>query len=289
MPEDPTPRSDAAAFHAHSHGGIAFTGERVVPDEPGWEWCFEAHRFGYDDLIARLPGGARVLDVGCGEGYGTASIAEHAGFTVGCDASAEAVKHARDKYGTDQLAWVVCDAQALPFADDAFDVVASLQVIEHFTDTDAHLSGVARILRADGFHYCATPNIALATPEEADNEFHLRDFDAPQLEAAMRKHFGSVELLGQFYREDSPRVKAMRAAEATADRDAAKTARLERILSGLPGPLRVRARPALRRMLGLPAQDAATVRNQIIAEDFEMRAPASESFCLFAIARKPHA
>lgn len=280
---------DASRFHAHGQGStpLSFTGERVVPDEPGWEWCFEAHRFGYEALAARIPSGARILDVGCGEGYGTARLAETGSFTVGSDHAFDAVRHAAKRYARPGLAFVVCDAQRLPFRSEAFDVVASLQVIEHFTDTASHLRGVARVMRADGFHFCATPNIALATPEEAANEWHLRDFTAPELEAAMRSAFAEVELLGQFYVESSPRVRAMRDADAATAGAGEKRARLEQRLAKLPGPLRVRARPLLRRLKGIPQLDPDAVRNKIRAEDFELRAPAHESFCLFAVARRP--
>ena len=280
---------DASRFHAHAHGStpLSFTGERVVPGEPGWEWCFEAHRFGYEALLTRLPAAARILDIGCGEGYGTARLAERGSFTVACDYASEAVQHAARRYARPGLAFVVCDAQRLPFRANAFDVVASLQVIEHFTDTDAHLRDVARVLTDAGFHFCATPNIALATPEEAANEWHLRDFTAPELDVAMRARFGEVELLGQFYVESSPRVRAMRAADAAAAGSGGKGVKLERLLAKLPGPLRVRARPLLRRLFGIPAIDADVIRNRIIADDFELRAPAAESFCLFAIAREP--
>lgn len=280
-------RTDAAAFHAHGSSPLAFTGERVTPDEPGWEWCFQAHRFGYEDLCARVPAGARVLDIGCGEGYGVALLAARARFVVGLDYSEGTVRHARDRYRAAPATWVVADAQRLPFRTRSFDVVASLQVIEHFTDTASHVTDVARVLADDGFSYCATPNIALATPKEAANEFHLRDFTADDLAGVMRAHFEAVDLVGQFYRERSPRVRAMRAAEAATPRIGPRLARLERILARVPGPVRVRIRPPLRRLFGIPLVDAHAARNAIIADDFEARPPAEDSFCLISISRRP--
>lgn len=280
---------DPHAHHGHSHGSpISFTGERVLPNEPGWEWCFEAHRFGYEDLKARITADDRVIDIGCGEGYGAAALAGVAAFVVACDYSAEAVMHARSRYARPNLAFVVCDAQRLPFRTDAADVISSLQVIEHFTDTSAHLAGVARALRPGGFHYCATPNIAEMSPDEADNEFHLRDFTAPELEAAMRECFGEVEMLGMFYRKDAPRVRAMRAAEARFEKARPKLHAIESFVRSLPGPLRVRARTALRALLGVRGADADAARNAIVAEDFEARPPADASFCLISVARAPH-
>lgn len=286
---------DGHAHHHHGHGDgdasspLHFTGERVIPDEPGFEWCFQAHKFGYDDLLARIEPGARVLDVGCGEGYGVAQLASKASLVVACDYAEQAVRHARTKYARPNLAFVVCDAQALPFAPGSFDVVSSLQVIEHFRDTDAHLRAVAETLRPGGWHYVATPNISLMSEAEADNEFHLRDFTGPELREALGRWFEQVELLGMFYVETSPRVKRMREAEASAEQVAPKLARIERLLSKLPGRVRVRLRPLARRLAGVPELDANAARNAILADDFEARAPAEESFCLIGVARAPRA
>ncbi len=275
--------------HMHAHGSpLGFTGERVLPDQPEWAWCFQAHKFGYDDLLARIGPGAHVLDVGCGEGYGSAQLATRAGSVTACDYSEEAVSHARAKYGAG-ISWSVCDAQRLPFADGSFDVVASLQVIEHFTDTSAHLADVARVLRPGGWHYCATPNIDKMSPEEAGNEYHLRDFNAPDLRDALSQHFEQVEVLGMFYVESSPRVIEMRRSERDFDDVQPKLESVERVIGRLPGPVRVKIRPFARRMAGVPLVDHNAARNAILASDFEARSPAEESFCLIAIAKGPRA
>ena len=272
--------------HDHHHSPISFTGERVLPDDPAWAWCFQAHKFGYDDLAARVQPGQTVLDIGSGEGYGAAQLATVA-RVVACDVAEEAVRHGAERYGRSGIDWLVCDAQRLPFRDRAFDVVSSLQVIEHFTDTESHLAGVARIMKDDGWHYVATPNIDKMSEEEADNEFHLRDFTVDDLAAALRARFDEVDVLGMFYKEASPRVRAMRAAEAAEDEVRPRVDRIERMVGRLPGPLRVRIRPALRRLAGIRGEDSTAARNAILAEDFEARGPAAESFCLIGIARSP--
>lgn len=273
--------------HGETVSPLGFTGERVLPDEPEWAWCFQAHKFGYDDLAARIAPGARILDVGCGEGYGAALLARTARAVVACDYAHDALAHARARYPAANMDFIQCDAQRLPFADSSFDVVCSLQVIEHFRDTEAHLRDVARVLQPDGWHYVATPNIDLMSPEEKDNPYHLRDFTAPELREALARHFEQVELLGMFYVESSPRVRAMRAAEATSARARPRLDRVERVLSKLPGPVRVKVRPIARALAGVPRVDADAARNAILAEDFEARAPADESFCLIGIARGP--
>ena len=277
-------------MHVHDHGDgspLGFTGERVLPDEPEWAWCFQAHKFGYDDLDARMRPGARVLDVGCGEGYGSNLLGRDASRVVATDVSEETVRHAKEKYRRDNVSWVVCDAERLPFADGSFDVVSSLQVIEHLRDTERHLADVVRVLRADGWHYVATPNIDKMSDAEKDNPYHLTDFTTTQLHAALARHFDEVELVGMFYRDDSPRVQAMHEAEKNDEEIRPKLEKVESVLARLPAPVRVKMRPVARALAGIPQQTADEARNAILAEDFEARAPADESFCLIGIARAP--
>lgn len=74
--------------------------------------------------------GKTVLDLGCGEGYGSAILAPAAYRVVAADYSLEAVAHARNKYARQNLAFVLCDAQRLPFRCDAFDALVSFEVIK---------------------------------------------------------------------------------------------------------------------------------------------------------------
>jgi SAM-dependent methyltransferase len=286
-------------MHDHSHGHshdvdaispLGFTGERVIPDDPKWAWCFQAHLFGYEDLTKRMNKGGRVLDIGCGEGYGPAHLARSARLVVTGDVALDAVRHARDRYRAGNVRWVVFDGQRLPFADDAFDVVSSLQVIEHFAGTDEHLRDVARVLRRDGLHYVTTPNIALMGEAEKDNPYHLRDFTARELGEALTRHFEDVGLEGMFYVEDSPRTKRMQAAEAKEERLRPRLRTVEAALARLPGAVRVRVRRIARRMAGVsewPLPEAEDARNAIVAADFTAGEPAESSFCLIGITRKP--
>lgn len=289
--EHPRPgaRAEPSAERLDAVSPLGFTGERVTPDDPEWAWCFQAHLFGYHDLAARIPPGQAVLDIGCGEGYGANVLSARSGIVVGCDVSLETVEHARDRYRAPNIRWLVCDAQRLPFRGEAFDVVSSLQVIEHLTDTDAHLAGVARVLKPGGLHYVTTPNIDRMGEAERDNPFHLRDFAADEFRRALATHFARVEVLGMFYVESSPRYARLKAAEAKEERLRPRLRKAEAFLARLPGPARVRLRPLLRRAIGVPRwplPEADAARNAIRAEDFQARAPAEESFCLVGIARK---
>ncbi|MCA1832474.1 MAG: class I SAM-dependent methyltransferase [Actinomycetota bacterium] len=282
---------DMHAHHHHDEPGspIGFTGERVLPDIPEWAWCFQAHLFGYEDLLRRLAPNAHVLEIGCGEGYGAARLSTKAAEVVATDVAPDAVAHARSKYLRKNLTFVTSDAKKLPFADHSFDVVCSLQVIEHFTDTDVHLSEVARVLRPGGWHYVTTPNIDKMGEAEKENPYHFRDFTALELQHALERHFADVTLEGMFYVEDSPRYRAMQQAEAKEARLRPKVKAIEKTVARLPGAVRVRARAPLRALIGVhtwPLPEAEAARNAIRAEDFYAGTPAEDSFCLIGVAQK---
>lgn len=289
------------SMHAHDHGHdhaqhsdldgtspLGFTGERVIPDDPKWAWCFQAHLFGYHDLIRRSEPGGVMLDMGCGEGYGAAALAKHAARLITGDVSFDAVAHAKQRYDAPNVSWVVFDAQRLPFATQTFDTTSSLQVIEHFPDTDSHLTEVARVTKPGGLHYVTTPNIDQMGEAEKDNPYHLRDFAPDDFLVALNAHFDDVRVEGMFYVQDSPRYRGMVAAEAKEEALRPKLRRLEERLAKLPGALRVRIRPLIRRLAGIkewPLREAENARNAIVANDFTAREPANDSFCLIGIAR----
>src|SRR5512132_1491659 len=92
---------------------LPFTGERFVPGAAGEIWYEHWHRYHFAAPLAR---GKRVLDVACGEGYGSALLARTATSVVGVDVSFEAVAHARRAYASQaNAAFEQADCAALPF------------------------------------------------------------------------------------------------------------------------------------------------------------------------------
>lgn len=71
---------------------MEFTGERFLPTEQGKIRLEHYHRYA---VVQPIVAGKVVLDVACGEGYGSSFMAEVASSVVGVDISAEAVQHAR--------------------------------------------------------------------------------------------------------------------------------------------------------------------------------------------------
>ena len=108
---------------------------------------------------ALLPrGGARVLDVGCGDGRHIAEAARRGCFAVGVDYQASALREARARLGTLAADFVVADGARLPFRDAAFDAVICTETLEHLPDDRGAITEIARVVVDDGILLGAVPS-----------------------------------------------------------------------------------------------------------------------------------
>lgn len=264
-----------------------FGGDRVVP---GDSFLFTCHAFAYQDFARRLPPGARVLDLACGEGYGAQILADAGHVVVALDLEADVVCAASGRYRSPRF--VAGDAVRLPFADGAFDAVGALQTIEHLPAAAPFLAECARVLRDDGVCYLTTPNIAMlpATASKEFNPWHLRDFTPGELASELAPFFGDIRLFGQSLDESLPRVQTLLRLARSEWEVVDRVARVERTVRHFPGPIRVRLRRWLLRASGVhawpnPAAEAA--RREIRPEDFRATGDADDSGCTIAVCARP--
>ena len=107
--------------------GMEFTGERVIPGQVDADLLNE-HLARYA-FAARQARGKRVLDAGCGAGYGSAELAKSALSVVGVDAASEAAAYAREHYRLPNLHFEQASCSGLPHTDASFDLVVAFEVI----------------------------------------------------------------------------------------------------------------------------------------------------------------
>ena len=113
-------------------------------------------RCALDLLEAAVAAPAMVLDAGCGSGEMAARLMER-GFDVqGVDIAEPMVHLAGTRFGTERFR--VSDIEALPFADNTFDAVLSLGVIEYLESDVQALREIRRVLKPSGIAILATPN-----------------------------------------------------------------------------------------------------------------------------------
>jgi 2-polyprenyl-3-methyl-5-hydroxy-6-metoxy-1,4-benzoquinol methylase len=177
---------------------LALDGERTLPDIPEENYWFRRHLVVYE-WIARRVGGVHVVDLACGEGYGSDVLAGSAYSVVGVDANPDAHEHARLRYRAPNLRFV---RDMVETYSEACDAVVFLQTIEHVHDPDGVLENIRGMLRPGGMAFVSTPNVLTLAPKGAErsgNPWHLREYRAEEFRALCAGHFGSVELYGLFH------------------------------------------------------------------------------------------
>jgi 2-polyprenyl-3-methyl-5-hydroxy-6-metoxy-1,4-benzoquinol methylase len=174
---------------------LTLTGERTLPDVPEENYWFRRHLVVYE-WIARRVSGQAVVDMACGEGYGTDVLARRARSVLGVDANPEAHEHARLRYVRDNLRFVRDMVET--FAQPC-DAVVFLQTIEHVRNPGEVLDHF-KTLGPTAF--ISTPNVLTLAPKGAQrsgNPWHVHEYRAEEFRALLEAHYARVELLGLFH------------------------------------------------------------------------------------------
>jgi 2-polyprenyl-3-methyl-5-hydroxy-6-metoxy-1,4-benzoquinol methylase len=177
---------------------LPLTGERTLPDVPEENYWYRRHLVVYEWIAARV-GGLRVVDMACGEGYGSNVLAGAAASVVGVDANPEAYEHARLRYVRDGLRF---ERDLVESFAEPCDAVVFLQTIEHVQDAGAILEHFKSMLAPGGVAYVSTPNLLTLAPEGAeksDNPWHVKEYRAAEFRELCEAHFDRVELFGLFH------------------------------------------------------------------------------------------
>jgi SAM-dependent methyltransferase len=177
---------------------LSLTGERTLPDVPAENYWYRRHLVVYR-WIAERCAGREVVDMACGEGYGTDVLAERAARVTGVDANPEAHEHARLKYSRPGVRFV---RDLVESYDEPCDAVVFLQTIEHVQNPAEILEHFKSMLRPGGVAYVSTPNVLTLAPEGAEksgNPWHVKEYRAEEFRELCESVFGNVELLGLFH------------------------------------------------------------------------------------------
>ncbi|HEY8278930.1 MAG TPA: methyltransferase domain-containing protein [Bdellovibrionota bacterium] len=145
--------------------------------------------------------GKSVLDCACGKGYGSYILSQKARAVYGIDLNEKSLEIARSAFHKPSLSFRSFDVLALEKFEHPLDYVVAFEVIEHLppAETDRFLGGIAKKLGPDGILLLSTPNHEVVTKSGVQvPDFHINNLTAPELRAALGKHFGSVTMLGQF-------------------------------------------------------------------------------------------
>ena len=191
-------RIGAMTMSRHSASGppdLAWTGERYLPVIGGPIGLEHLHRY---LLAAELANGKVVVDIACGEGYGSAMLAVSAARVYGVDIASEAVDFARHKYARSTLEFLLGSCTAIPLPDASVDLVVSFETLEHHAQHDEMMQEVRRILRPDGVLIISSPDKHEYTEVLGNaNTYHLKELYREEFECLLQRHFSHTRLFGQ--------------------------------------------------------------------------------------------
>lgn len=173
--------------------------ERLVPGGEAWNELIGEHKSRY--LFAgRYVQGRRVLDAGCGVGYGTRLLVDAgASEVVAVDISDEALAIARQNFCHSRVAFTQDDCQTLTRIAGPFEVVVAFESLEHVSDAAGFVCKISQLLAASGIFIVSTPN-KLVSPQGNGrplNPFHVREFTPDEFRELLSKCFSDVWIMGQ--------------------------------------------------------------------------------------------
>jgi len=181
------------AMEADIENRIGEVPERFDPVSIRGEMTDAEHLARYAWAMQLVPG-RRVLDAGCGLGYGSALLAGAGAASVtGMDVAAAVVEAARSRVPAG-VTLVEGDVHELPFEDGSFDLVVCFEVIEHVHDAPRAIGDLARVLAPGGVLAVSSPNRDAYVP---GNPHHVHEFTPEELRSALTERFSEVSLLRQ--------------------------------------------------------------------------------------------
>ena len=166
---------------------LEFTGERFTPQCVREIWYEHYHRYAF---AKRLVADKSVLDIACGEGYGSHILAQYAKTVVGIDIDGVSVAHAKTQYNRNNLTYIVGSCLSIPLDDASIDVVVSFETLEHLAQQQEMLAEINRVLTSDGLLIISTPDKKYYSDATGfTNEFHIKELYKHEFKQLLDRHW----------------------------------------------------------------------------------------------------
>ena len=174
---------------------LPWTGERYLPQIGGEIELEHVHRYLWAEQFAH---GKSVLDIACGEGFGSEILASSATQVVGVNLSEDAVVHALRKYRRKNLKFQVGSCDQIPVPDSSIDLVVSFETIENRNRHQEMMREIKRVLHPEGILIISSPdNHVYSDIPSYKDDHHVKELFAPEFEALLKEHFANVQMFGQ--------------------------------------------------------------------------------------------
>lgn len=194
---------------------LSKTGERLIPEDFQTKeeyLLYLKQLFPYKTIKRYLPKKGLILDLGCGEGYGTKIISQYVKKIIGLDIEKETIEHASKKYQSKNCIFELYDGVKIPYKSNTFDAVISFQVIEHIQNDLNYISEVYKVLKKNGIFIVTTPNkiYRIKPGQKVWNRYHIREYSPNELREILKTEFSNIEIWGIQGCEEVQRIELKR-------------------------------------------------------------------------------
>lgn len=139
-----------------------------------------------------------ILDIACGEGYGSNLIARKALKVIGVDIAFDVIESAQLKYQNNNLQFLQGSADKIPCENNFFDVVVSFETIEHHDKHHEMLSEIKRVLKPEGLTIISTPDKLIYTDKKMrKNPYHIKELYKNDFISLLSAYFSNVRIFRQ--------------------------------------------------------------------------------------------
>jgi len=174
---------------------LNFTGERLTTSMESGIMVEHLHRYAIAETYTK---NKIVLDIACGEGYGSMLLSKKAKSVIGVDISVEAISHSQNKYKAPNLTFKVGSASNIPLPDKSIDVIVSFETIEHHDQHEKMLDEIKRILKDNGVLIISSPDkLYYSDIPKYNNPFHIKELYEKEFRELINKHFKHIFFLSQ--------------------------------------------------------------------------------------------
>ena len=172
-----------------------WTGERLESHIHNLTTLEHLHRYA---LAGEYSAQRSVLDLACGDGYGSALLAKSASRVLGVDIDPGTIATARQKYSAPNLEFRTGRAVAIPADDASFDLVVSFETIEHHDRHGEMLAEIRRVLKPGGLLVMSSPDRKYYSEiPRYKNPFHVKELSESEFKALIRRNFSHATFLAQ--------------------------------------------------------------------------------------------
>jgi 2-polyprenyl-3-methyl-5-hydroxy-6-metoxy-1,4-benzoquinol methylase len=145
----------------------------------------------------------KVLDAGCGSGYGANILSKDARSIMGIDISKNAIEYSKIKYDRTNTIFMVKDMSEEGDIKERFDVIISFDVLEHIKEPHKYLQELTKLLNEDGMLIVGTPNLEVNELYNASwNPFHAKEYTSGEFKLLLSQYFNEINVLGQYVVND---------------------------------------------------------------------------------------